>query len=388
MVKSSAIIDYLIIICLYIASVVSFNDQLNFLALYVIIPFACFLTILRYQLRTGYSFKWLILLYVWILFTCLFAEYLDLAFRQLKQIIGCVILSYIMTQNARKTHMIPWLYGVYILMFISSVYYALTNILDTAYDIGTDRLDDDKLNANTLAYYLLYTIFSVYILADIIKGKWLSRILKIIFWLMLPVAFFVAIFTASRQVILTSIPLILMLFYVRYIKGVRRRNLLLPVVILLLAGSFIFPKFIEIYDNSYLKERNELDLSDDSRMLLLKDAIKVGFQHPIVGVGPGNYIQYSYNKHISHCSYTELFANSGFLALLLYIGLIYTFMRRQLIRYRRSRDSLFLSLIVFGVIYVVDNVFFVFYNSLWLISFFVLVSAHSDTYYKICHIES
>lgn len=386
--SKTVFIDIIIVVCLYFTAIVGFNDQLNFLALYVIIPFASVLTVFRYKFNVGYSMKWLLFLYLWTIFTCLFAEYLDLASRQLKQIIGCVLLSFIMTQNGKKSHLIPWLYGVYILMFISSIYYGFTNILDTTYDIGSDRLDDDKLNANTLAYYLLYTIFSIFVLADIIKKSWISRVLKIAFWFMVPLAFYVAIFTASRQVILTSFPLIIMLFFIRYLKGAGRRYIVPTIVILAIAGAFVFPKFASIYDNSFLKERNEMELNDDSRTLLLKDAISVGMEHPIVGVGPGNYIEYSYNKHFSHCSYTELFANSGFPALLLYICLIWTFIRWQIKRYRGTCDPLYLTFIVFGLIYIVDNVFFVFYNNLWLISFFMLVSAHSDTYTKISKIES
>ena len=179
MARSNVIIDFLIIFCLYVTSIVGFNDQLNLLALYIIIPFASVLTVFRYKFNVGYSMKWLLFLYLWMIFTCLFAEHLDLASRQLKQIIGCVLLSFIMAQNAKKPSMVPWLYGVYILVFISSIYYGLTNILDASYDIGSDRLNDDNLNANTLAYFLLYSTFAIFILADIVNKKLLSRIFRI-----------------------------------------------------------------------------------------------------------------------------------------------------------------------------------------------------------------
>lgn len=285
--------------------------------------------------------------------------------------------------NARKPNIVPWLYGVYILVFISSIYYGLTNILNASYDIGSDRLNDDNLNANTLAYFLLYSTFAIFILADVVPKKLLSRLFRIGFWLMIPVAFFVAIFTASRQILLTSIPLTLLLFFVRYIKGSGRKYILHTLIVIAVAGSFIVPKFLDIYDNSFLKKRTELDLNEDSRTLLLKDAISVGLENPIVGVGPGNYVMYSYNKHFSHCSYTELFANSGFLALILYAGLILTFMKKQFKRYVFHKDAIYLTFIVFGLIFIVDNMFFVFYNNLWLISFFILVSAHSDTTEKL-----
>lgn len=379
MSRSNLIIDFIIICCLYISSIVGFNDQLNSLALYLIIPFASLLTVFRYKLTIGYSMRWLLFLYLWLIFTCLFAEYFDLALRQLKQIVGCILLSFIMSQNAKKPNMIPWLYGVYILVFISSIYYGLTNILDTSFDISSDRLNDDNLNANTLAYFLLYSTFAIFIIADIVNNNIISKMFRIGFWLMIPVTFYVAIFTASRQIILTSIPLILMLFYIRYIKGNTLKSKFRIWIIIAFAGVLILPKYIEIYDNSFLKERTEIDLHDDSRTLLLKDAINVGLENPIVGVGPGNYVMYSYNKHFSHCSYTELFANSGLFALVLYVGLIWTFMKRQFKRYSSQKNPIYLAFIAFGLIFMVDNVFYVFYNNLWLISFILLVSAHSDT---------
>lgn len=85
---------------------------------------------------------------------------------------------------------------------------------------------------------------------------------------------------------------------------------------------------------------------------------------------------------MSHNSYAEIFANAGIPGLLMYTSLLGVFIRRQFIRYRQTKDSTFLVFFVFGIIYAFYNFFYVFYRAPWLIMFFVIVSSHSEMYYK------
>ena len=105
-------------------------------------------------------------------------------------------------------------------------------------------------------------------------------------------------------------------------------------------------------------------------------------EHFPLGVGANNYIIYSYNKHFSHNTYVELLANEGFVGLFLYLYLLLGYMKRQYKRYKRSKDKMFLSFMIFGIFYMVDGFFYAFYSQIWLISFFILVATHSETYYK------
>ena len=138
----------------------------------------------------------------------------------------------------------------------------------------------------------------------------------------------------------------------------------------------------QLYEGSYLEERNQFSLEDDDRTLLIKDAIKVGNEHFLTGVGAGNYVMYSYNRHFSHCTFTELYANNGIIGVTIYVIIVFSLLRAQWKRYRRTKDKMFLVFATFFFIYIIDNVFYVFYNSMWLMGFFAIVMVHSELYYN------
>lgn len=199
---------------------------------------------------------------------------------------------------------------------------------------------------------------------------------------MLPLSFYTAIYTASRQVLSIQLPLISILLYIRYLKNHTIAKKLQFSFIAILVSLAILPFVIDTYDSSYLKERNEINIEEDSRIKLAKDAIKVGFEHFPLGVGPGNYIVHSYNKHFSHNTYTELFANEGIVGLIIYLVIVIGFVKEQWKRYRMYADDIFLVFFWCGAFYIIDGFFYSFYQELWLISFFILTITHSKTYYE------
>ncbi len=378
------IINFIIIVCLYFAAIFGLNETLNPIALYFFIPLAFVISFLRSGFKVNNSLKLLILLYLWIAFTCFFAYDKELAMRELRQVLGCFLLSFIISQNTKYETMTPWLFGVYIVLFIAAIYYCTTHIIDSNFSIGSDRVNDSNINANTLAYYLLFTITSTFFLTDMVKKVFWKNLFRALFWLMFPIAFWVAIFTASRQVLVTSMPLLFMLTYVRYFrnKGSKAFWLFFVIAIAVIASA---PKILSIYENSYLKQRNELDIYEDSRLALLVDAFHVGMEHPWVGVGPGNYIAFSYNQHFSHCTYTELFANTGILGALLYITMMVRYMRQQRNWFRKTKDDFFIASLLWGFIYIIYNFLYSFYENLWLISYYVLVASYTKHYYESKH---
>lgn len=182
--------------------------------------------------------------------------------------------------------------------------------------------------------------------------------------------------------LIIQIPLLALLTFIRYIEGTSLKRKLLFVLIAAVACVASIDPITKSYDNSYLKVRSETKAKDDVRALLLQDAIKVGCQHPIMGVGPGNYVRYSFNRHFSHCTYTELFANTGVIGALIYVSLLLMFITSQWKRFWKYRDKTYLVFLVCGLIYLFDNFFYVFYVDLWLIGFFILLASHSETYFN------
>lgn len=327
-----------------------------------------------------------IALYLWIAFTALFAFDLGLAKDQLKRIVGCILMIYAINQLGKDNKLIPWLYIVYLVFYLGMVYYARTHILTDNYDYTSQRLGDDVLNANMIAYFTFFTTFIVYIMADMTKKKFVSNLFRVLFVLSPVWSFAIAILTASRQVIVVQVPLILLLLYVRYIYIKNRLPMtkLVYLIVGIAMGVFFIVKGNLYYEDSTLSQRNELAIDDDARTVHLRRAFEVGITHPIIGVGPGCYGIYGTGKYtFSHNNYAELFANCGLPALLLCIIIYCKFIKTQWKRYKKTKDYMFLVFLIFGVMYVVDNMFYVFYTAPWLMAFFFLVAMHSENFYEL-----
>lgn len=377
--------DWTIIGCLFFSAIASLlADEVNQIALYVVLPLAFVLSFSKNKsLRVNKYTNWLFLLFGWIIISSIWAENSTYASAEINRVLGSFIVCYVVASNVKNEKMIPWLYLTYIVLYVGAWNYASSHLIIDISGIDNDgyRLNDDKLNANTMAYYTFYSTFILFILGEIILRIQIKRIVNIAFLCMVPLSFFVALTTASRQVLIIQIPLISLLLYTRYIKNKAKSKKILFVGVILAIIIFLIPKAEAIYDNSFLAVRAQTSFEDDSRSMLMKDAFNVGMQNLPFGVGAGNYIVYSFNKHFSHMTYLELFANEGPIGAFIYVYILFLFIRRQYRRYKFFSDKFFLLFLIFGLIYALDNFFYVFHSDIWLISFFVLVASHSEFYY-------
>lgn len=381
---SKRIISAIIILLVIFAAFVSINNPyLNSIALYVIIPFAFCLSIVHYgsPLVDNKYMQWLCVLYCWIGLTYFGAYDQIVAQDQMKAILGVILLSSIISNMAKNPNIVLWLYLIYVCLFISAVNYAQTNILNV---IGeNERASDDVLNANLLAYYTFYVSCAIYVLGDCIKKTLLRKIMRYLFFSLIFISVWIALITASRQVLVVQVPLISILLIIRYGRD-KRYNKLFYIVLIAVLFTLFFSNILEnIFDGSLLQERYEVALEDDERVHVLREAIDVGNSHPLFGIGPGNFVLQSKHHVFSHCSYTELYANSGFPAVIIFVLMILYYISRQLKRYRTSKDTMYLFFMFVGIFFAIDNFFYVFYPSMWLMTFFILVASHSETYYRL-----
>jgi len=246
-------------------------------------------------------------------------------------------------------------------------------------DINNSRFDDDELNANTIAYATFYLTFALFMLGEISENR---KTYNLLFFFTIPLSFFISLVTASRQVLVIQIPLIFFLVAIRYMNVLNHAKIFVICLSLMVAIGFVVgDKVANTYHNSLLAQRSKTDVKEDFRAKLLKDAFMVGMEHPITGVGPGNYYKFSYKKHFSHCTYTELFANHGIPGVSLWVLMLFVFIKKQITYYRKSKDKIFLIFIAFGMIFCIDNVFYVFHNCIFLMPMFLIVGSHSEKYY-------
>ena len=146
-------------------------------------------------------------------------------------------------------------------------------------------------------------------------------------------------------------------------------------------GMAILPIINTYYEGSLLAYRFQIgNIEDESRYDLLITAFKTGFQNPIFGVGPRNFILYSGSMSFSHCSYSELIANSGIIALILYISILYYLFKKNIQLFRKGLNYRKFSIYIFMFLcfYVIYNLFYVFYEVIFLMGFLFLVIVHLD----------
>ena len=296
---------------------------------------------------------------------------------------GAFLLSYVVSVGAYNDKTKPWMYVAFITLYFSAIYYASTHILYVGWDIGGhERVNDDVLNANKLAYYTFYATIAIYFLAEFVtKNRFVNKTLRVLFLAMIPLSFWIALITASRQVLIIQTPTILVLGYLRYFKNVKMSSSVISIIIVVGLIVVAANRVTSIYNDSYLAERNNISLEEDSRPKLMANAIQVGFEHPVLGVGPGNFPLVSKDGRYSHCTYTELFANAGLIGFLLYAILVLKLFYTNYKRFRIYKDQIYLIYMTFALIFIVYNFVYVFYKDIWLTAFFFLVASDSESYY-------
>jgi O-antigen ligase len=75
--------------------------------------------------------------------------------------------------------------------------------------------------------------------------------------------------------------------------------------------------------------------SKQEREELLKESLRITATHPLLGIGPGNFGSYTRSWHVTHNTYTELSAEDGIPALIMFIAILVMAFRNL----RRTRLS-------------------------------------------------
>ena len=368
------------IIALYIASLGQFIYNTS--ALYVFWPLAFVLSgISLKDLFKQEYFKYYCVLWVPFLISWAFAVDGGVAYREIRMMLGVVLTALTFFSLGRNPKTIPWLYGAFAVFYAGMFYYVQKSGILLGFDIQSQRLDMEGLNANFFGYYTFYLTFAIFILADIVSNSKLKALYRYLFFAMIPLSAVIALLTASRQILIVQVPVVLALLYVRYFTRFKAKTVLIALIAVCAIWILYGESILDTFDNSMLNQRSQLDVGEDARTYHLLKAFGIGADNFLVGVGPGCYSTFS-NGYFSHCTYTELFANYGIFTACFYIWILSHFAITQWRRYRTSKDNVYLSFFVFGVIFIVDNFFYVFYTGMWLMAFFFLIVLHSEQYYK------
>lgn len=363
---------------LLLQSLFFFNSELTRLSLWILMPIA----FIGYFIKTNSIafnpyLKILFVIFAWCSVTYFAADNTAAAQTELVRIWGVYLYCYVFSALSRNVKCRNILFCCYVFIFINCCIYAYENILSLSGDILLDnnqRLGDEKLNANIFGYFLIFMTFILYSAENTTDILLIKRISRILFILLIPLSFYIAILTASRQILILEIPFISLLLAKRYISRFNLKSLLI-ILAICVGAAFLYLEYGEgLYEDSYLKTRSEVNVGDDPRMQLLNGAINVGLENPIFGVGPGNFRYHVPENVFSHNSFAELFANNGIFAALLFAFLLCNFAYKKLKAWRIDKSNMNYSLLLVSIFYIIDNFFYVMYLSTWLMGFFFILT--------------
>ena len=381
--------DRVILFLLLLLPLTVIDTTINQVYLFAIMPIA-FLYCFSVSPGT-FKQRYIIIFFIILIWHCICAMVLSNYERDtiivIRQIIGTYIYGYVFfTIATRNESNLKWLYLIifsyYFINWITAIVYA--NLLQI--DVTSDRLqgatDVDEINANRFGYFTLFFTFVLFIYGTLSKNQRGKKAFRFLFLSYIFVILLTAIVTGSRQILILNIPLYLILLFLRY-----KNSFFNPIVIVnttvlaTLLFIFLAPELLQIYDGSVLQKRTEsTTIKEDQRTYLFYKGIDTGTENIIFGIGPGMFlVKYSM---VTHCSYSEIFAETGIIGLLLFLILLFDCFYVQLKRYFKTKDEVFLYFAIFVFFYILDNLFFIFYESFLLMSMFFITAVHSDLYFK------
>ena len=382
--NSNNAIDFLILMLMILApSIRLIVPGLNTLILFAMLPTAMAYYMLTNRFRLGNK---TLGIYVGLLFllllTCITSTNIEHSFVEFRALIGggigSIIAYYLCTKKPSNSY---WIFFGYILLLASTIYYLHTENLLVTLDSDTERLEDELVNANDLAYYLFYATIGWTIICHDLKPNAIFSILGNL--IIISTLLFLSIVTASRQMLMIVLPFFVYSVYFLYLRGQSTLNKIIITIICSIAALFIYSYFMDnMFEGSFLEKRMEINIEDDTRSALLEDALNIGARHPFFGIGPGNMIFYSNDGGFSHNSYLELFATTGFFGTILFVWMILSFIKMQIKRYRVTRNPMFMYLTITTIVWALYNNLYVFYSGIWLITFFFVLCGFSDATYR------
>ena len=287
-------------------------------------------------------------------------------------------LSFSVLALSQKGNNSFFLSFAFICLFIAILYSTLTSesyINSFDYANEAERRANTDLNSNQYAYFSLFTIMAVRLMLGRIS-IYKPLLGLFIYFVLAGLSFFVALLTASRQVLLLEIPLIVYFVFFDFSTKDNKINRVFLFLFILVAAFFFLPKITSLYDSSYLAVRSGEDIEEDARSYLLLMGLHQGLDNPMFGLGFGA------NVLFSHCTYTHLLARCGVPAFITYIYMVYISIKEQYQRYKTTHDKYFRLYLFMLVFFAVANFFYSYINQPFMQTIMFLIIGESDKLYS------
>ena len=329
----------------------------------------------KYIFKSQYWPPYLIMI-IWMFVSTAMSDTANDGYRCMIPITASFLLAFASYAIIRRNKHYWLIYVSYILLLVYLIYQNFIErgfVQSFDYSSEAERNSSMKLNANDYAYYTLFATMSLKLIFEFFGSKVCSFFKVITYISFAFLSFYVALFTASRQVLILQIPLLAFFFFYDFMWGKNGKIGYLFVLLLLLIA--VVPSLNSIYSNSYLSVRSEVGYQDDVRSEILQKAFVQGLENPLFGLGIGA------DTFFSHCTYTHLFARCGLIAAICFLLILYKAAMIQLKRYKISGDKSFLLYFVLILFIVVGNFTYSYMQEPFMMTIMFVILGDSDRNY-------
>lgn len=299
-----------------------------------------------------------------------------LAFKNVVLLFGVFMVMLLTAEIIKYGHKkyIKWLLLCYVIAFyVTTIYmYQMTGDIVNIHSNFIKR-SAYGINANQYSYFSYFALISLFYLIEITKKRiYIGLAIITIFW-----AGYISFITVSRSgilfIVLTSV-----IYWIFIFPSGKKYKVFKMALGFLLIGCVSYALY-STYNRSFLQDRVEEGIANNGgpRAQLAKRAVNVFLEHPITGVGPGQFMFYSKMNLFSHNSFTEIAANSGIFGLILIVLIFFRpftrSIRRLLLSNKFKQSSLTkLNVLFFGT-FILYNIFYAFYETLYGMLFFMII---------------
>lgn len=278
--------------------------------------------------RFGVAKYWLLFL-AWMFFCIPFSVWRGGAFQSLMDFGRTEIPMLLITAGL----LVEWrdckkvLYTIALATALSLILFRLYSVIDENGRMSLERAGIGSIigNANDYAGYLLFLL--PFILWVVIKSR--SFIIRILGMGAIGYGVYMILLSGSRGAL---VALCADGVFLLVAVNLKKKLMLLALIPVMMLGiiSFIPSDTLQRLTtfSSNPDSDNEAVQSQQARTQLLLDAVMCAVTHPILGVGPGQFVTYegpnAKNWHNAHNSYVEVASECGFPGLIFYLLALYT----------------------------------------------------------------
>jgi putative inorganic carbon (HCO3(-)) transporter len=323
-----------------------------------------------------------LILLIWMLCSTLYARDVEAGFVDIYIYFKYLIVYFLLINILNDWSEIRELLWVLVATGISMLVYALYAFMTATEFMGV-RLISFIDDPNSFAIKLVPLVIFCYVLFKIEKAK----ILKLIALISGSIITVSIVLTLSRGGWLALMAVYALIIW----EEMKNKKLLLfsGCFVLLIFAVLFLPEDMVVFRFGKLSKIG-MDASIVQRLRILKGGVQMFFDHPFLGVGVGNFVNYCADYSgliiglVAHNSFLHIAAELGILGLIIFTLLFTSTIRhlRQEVRYfHDSKNVYYIKGLIFSLIgFTIHSMFL---SEQYNIVFFLIVALTIIIYYKI-----